>query len=65
MKLNIRKVLLMTLMGIGIGLGSFASALSLLTQNKLLSYVLLTVTYLTGIYFVKVRNKYNLIEKVR
>ena len=55
----------MILTGIGIGLGCFASAVSLLTQNKLLSYVLLTITYLTGIYFVKIRNKYNLIEKVR
>lgn len=65
MKINVRKVILMILTGIGIGLGCFASAVSLLTQNKLLSYVLLAITYLTGIYFVKIRNKYDLIEKVR
>ena len=65
MKINIRKVILMILIGIGIGLGSFASSVSLLTRNNFLSYFLLSITYLLGIYFVKVRNKYDLIKKTR
>lgn len=63
MKINIRKVILMILTGIGIGLGCFASSLSLLTKNNFLSYFLLYITYLMGIYFVKIRNKYSLIKK--
>ncbi len=60
MKLNINKCILMILIGVAIGLGCFASSLSLLTDNHALSYALLFITYLTGIFFVKIRNKYPL-----
>lgn len=63
MKLNINKIILMVLIGIAIGLGCFASSLSLLTDNNVLSYFLLGITYATGIYFVKIRNKYKLLIK--
>lgn len=66
MKININKVALMLLIGIAIGLGCFASSISLLANNTILSTFLLSLTYITGIYFVKIRNKYNLIiKKVR
>lgn len=65
MKINIRKVILMILIGIGIGLGCFASSISLLTKNNFLSYFLLSITYLMGLYFVKVRNKYDLTKKTK
>lgn len=65
MKININKIILMTLIGIAIGIGCFASSISLLTNNTLLSICLLILTYMTGIYFVKVRNKYELIKKTK
>ena len=65
MKINGNKVILMTLIGVAIGLGCFASSLSLLTNNTVLSVTLLSLTYITGIYFVKIRNKYELIKKTR
>ncbi|MCI8778951.1 MAG: hypothetical protein HFI87_07370 [Bacilli bacterium] len=64
MKINVKKVILMILSSIGIGLGCFASAVSLLTRNQFLEYFLLTLTYLTGIVLVRVRRKYPLmVEK--
>ena len=65
MKINGNKVILMTLIGVAIGLGCFASSLSLLTNNTVLSVTLLSLTYITGIYFVNIRNKYELIKKTR
>lgn len=65
MKINVNKVILMILIGVAIGLGCFASSLSLLTNNTLLSVSLLSLTYGTGIYFVKIRNKYPLVKKTR
>jgi len=65
MKININKVILMVLIGIAIGLGCFASSISLLTSNTTLSVFLLSLTYASGIYFVKIRNKYDLIKKTR
>ncbi len=65
MKLNINKIILMILIGIAIGLGCFASCLSLLTDNTLLNVSLLMLTYFTGIYFVKIRNKYDLIKRTK
>ncbi|MCI9433885.1 MAG: hypothetical protein HFI86_01235 [Bacilli bacterium] len=61
MKINVKKVILMVLYSIGVGLGCFASAVSLLTRNQFLEYFLLTLTYLTGIVLVRVRRKYPLI----
>ena len=63
MKININKLILMILIGIAIGLGCFASSISLLTDNTRLSYFLLSLTYGTGIYFTKIRNKYNILIK--
>lgn len=64
--LNINKIIYMTLICIGIGLGAFASSVSLLTSNKLLSVGLLTITYMLGILLVNARRKYPLfIKKVR
>lgn len=66
MKINVNKIILMSLIGVAIALECFASSLSLLTNNTILSVILLTITYMTGIYFVKIRNKYKLIlEKTR
>ena len=65
MKLNINKVIFMILIGIAIGLGCFASCISLLTDNILLNVSLLTLTYATGIYFVKIRNKYDLLKRTK
>lgn len=63
MKINVKKIVLMVLYAIGIGLGCFASAISLLTRNQFLEYFLLTLTYLTGIMLVKIRRKYPLMLK--
>lgn len=66
MKINVNKIILMSLIGVAIALECFASSISLLTNNTILSVVLLTITYMTGIYFVKIRNKYELVlEKTR
>lgn len=61
MKINIKKVVLMILYGIAIGLGAFASSLALLTDYEILKYGLLFLTYLTGISFVRIRRKYPLL----
>ena len=61
MKINAKKVILMVLYSIAIALGSFASALSLLTHNDLFKFALLTITYILGIRLVQVRYKYPLI----
>lgn len=64
MKINVKKVILMILLSIGIGLGCFASAVSLLTRNQFLEYFLLTLTYLMGIILISIRRKYPLmVEK--
>lgn len=60
MKINIKKVILMVLYCIAIGLGIFASSISLLTNNKVLEYTLLIITYFSGVMLVKVRRKYSL-----
>ena len=39
MKINIGKVILIILYSIAIGLGIFASSISLLTNNKILEYI--------------------------
>ncbi len=61
MKINAKKVILMVLYSIAIALGSFASALSLLTHNDFFKFALLTITYILGIRLVQVRYKYPLI----
>ncbi len=63
MKINIGKVILIILYLIAIGLGIFASSISLLTNNKILEYTLLIITYLTGIMLVRVRRKYPIFIK--
>lgn len=60
MKINIKKVVLMILYGVAIALGAFASSIALLTDYEILKYVLLILTYLTGISFVRIRRKYPL-----
>ena len=65
MKINGNKVILIILIGVAIGLECFASSISLLTNNTMLSVTLLSLTYVTGIYFVKIRSKYELIKKTR
>ena len=61
--LNLNKIVYMTLICIGIGLGIFASSISLLTSNNLLSYFLLFITYGLGIVLVNTRRKYPLFNK--
>ena len=61
-KININKVIFMFICSVGIGLGCFASSISLLTKNILLQVMLLCSTYFLGIMIVKVRNKYNLFK---
>lgn len=63
MKINVKKVILMLLHCIAIGLSSFASAISLLTNNYLLEYALLFLTYFIGVMLVRVRRKYPLMIK--
>lgn len=63
MKINIKKVILMVLYSIAIALSAFASAVSLLTNNDFLKYALLTITYIAGVMFVRVRRKYPLMLK--
>lgn len=63
MKINIKKVILMVLYSIAIALSAFASAVSLLTNNEFLKYALLTITYIIGVMFVRVRRKYPLMLK--
>lgn len=63
MKINIKKVVLMILYSIAISLGAFASSVALLTNNDLLKYSLLLITYFSGIMLVRVRRKYPLIVK--
>jgi len=63
MKININKVVFMILIGVALALECIVSSFSLLSSNKLISVVLLFITYATGIYFVKVRNKYPLFIK--
>lgn len=61
--LNLNKIVYMTLICIGIGIGIFASSISLLTSNNLLSYFLLFITYGLGIVLVNARRKYPLFNK--
>ena len=61
--LNLNKIVYMTLICIGIGIGIFASSISLLTSNNLLSYFLLFITYWLGIVLVNARRKYPLFNK--
>lgn len=63
MNLNYKKIGLMTLICIGIGLSCFLSAILLLTDYTLLKYVSLFLTYGLGIYLVNVRRKYSIIKK--
>lgn len=63
MKINIKKVVLMILYSIAISLGAFSSSVALLTNNDLLKYSLLLITYFSGIMLVRVRRKYPLIVK--
>lgn len=64
--LNINKIIYMTLICIGIALGAFASSLSLLTSNTIMSIGLLSLTYFLGIMLVNARRKYPLfIKKTR
>ena len=53
----------MILYSIAIALSAFASAVSLLTNNDFLKYALLTITYIAGVMFVRVRRKYPLMLK--
>lgn len=61
--LNLNKIIYITLICIGIGLGILASSISLLTPNNLLSYFLLFITYGLGIILVNARRKYPLFNK--
>ncbi len=61
-KLNLNKIVFMFICCIGIGLGCFASAISLLTKNILLQIMLLSLTYLLGIILVNIRKKYPLFK---
>lgn len=63
MKINIKKIILIILYCIAIGLGAFASSIALLTNNKALEYTLLIITYLMGIMLVRIRRKYPLMIK--
>lgn len=58
MKLNINKICFIFLLCLGIALGCFASAISLLTSDKVLQYLLLFLTYFQGVYLVKSVRKY-------
>ena len=60
MKVNWNKVIYIILCGIAIGLGSFASFLSLLANIDWLSYLLVSLTLFSGCLFVNVRRKYPL-----
>lgn len=61
-KININKVIFMIICSIGIALGCFASAISLLTKNIALQVTLLLCTYFLGIMLVRIRRKYNLFK---
>ena len=63
MKLNLNKICFIFLLCFGIALGCYASALSLLTNNKVLQYTLLYITYFLGIYLVKTVRKYEIFIK--
>lgn len=52
----------MIICSVGIALGCFASAISLLTKNIALQITLLLCTYFLGIMLVRVRRKYNLFK---
>lgn len=60
MKLNINKLCYLTLHSVSIALAIFLSALLLLTDYTVLSYISLIVTYLLGIYLVKQIHRYPL-----
>lgn len=61
--LNINKLCFLILNSVGIGLGSFASAISLLTNNIYLESFLLLNTYFLGILLVYIRRKYPLFKE--
>ncbi len=61
-KINMNKVIFMIICSIGIALGCFASAISLLTKNILLQVTLLLCTYFLGIMLVRIRRKYDLFK---
>lgn len=61
-KINVNKIIFMFLCSVGIALGCFASAISLLTKNIPLQISLLLCTYFLGIMLVKIRRKYNIFK---
>lgn len=63
MKLNFNKICFIFLLCLGISLGCFASAISLLTTNDALKYMLLLLTYFQGIILVKSVKKYDIVKK--
>lgn len=63
MKLNVNKILYITINSIGIALGCIASSLILILNNSIYSYIMLFITYLMGINLVNIRNKYPLLLK--
>ena len=60
--LNINKIIYIILNCFGIGVSIVASSISLLTNNHLLSYFLLTITFVLGINLVNKNNKYPLFK---
>ena len=63
MKLNFNKIIFILLLSLGISLGCFASAISLLTSYELLKYLLLFLTYFQGIILVRTVRKYNIFKR--
>lgn len=61
-KINLNKVFFIFLCSLGIALGCFASAVSLLTKNIPLEVTLLLCTYFLGIMLVRIRRKYKIIK---
>lgn len=60
MKININYIIYMVLCCVAIALSCVLSSLLLLTDYTVLKYISLFVTFLEGIYLVKVRHKYQL-----
>lgn len=62
MKINWNKVCYLVLGSIAIALASILSALLLLTDYTVLTYISFFGTYLFGIYFMKTQRKYKLMK---
>lgn len=60
MKINTNYVIYMVLCCVAIGLSCVLSSLLLLTDYTALKYISLFVTFLEGMYLVKISHKYQL-----